>query len=232
MPCMDGCHTCVSRCCFAHMRHLGVEVGSGSLFWCAKLNGPFAVRWPAYGAARACARDGVMWKTCDTWGMLVFLHALWHSWLLRCVVLRVVTLLRVMLCRVGNLAGCVVLCGSMSWLVLSSLVATRGVMPWCVTSLCAWWVFWFVIWCSFRVALYSAVPCGVVSRCVLARRAGVRRVRWCRPVALLCGVIPWGYWLVMLCLVVTCSVLWCSVVLCCAEGAVTKGQKAGMSTHG
>ena len=26
--------------------------------------------------------------------------------------------------------------------------------------------------------------------------------------------------------------VFCCVVLCCAEGAVTKGQKAGMSTHG
>ena len=26
-----------------------------------------------------------MWKSCDTWGTLVFLQALWHSWLLRCV---------------------------------------------------------------------------------------------------------------------------------------------------
>ena len=32
-----------------------------------------------------------MWKSCDTCGMLVFLHALWHPWLLRCVVVRVVT---------------------------------------------------------------------------------------------------------------------------------------------
>ena len=75
-----------------------------------------------------------MLKGCDTWGMLVFLHAFRHSWLLRCVMLRVVTLLYVMLCRVGILAGCVVLCGFMSRCVVSDLVVTRGVVSFHVAS--------------------------------------------------------------------------------------------------
>ena len=40
-----------------------------------------------------------------------------------------------------------------------------------------------------------------------------------------CGMVGCGVW---------CSMVWCAVVcvVWCAEGAVTKGQKAGMSTHG
>ena len=48
-----------------------------------------------------------------------------------------------------------------------------------------------------------------------------------------CGVVWCG---VVWCGVVCCAVVWCGVVwrgvAWCAEGAVTKGQKAGMSTHG
>ena len=141
---------------------------------------PGPTRWPP-GAERRLgpAKSNLKPPTCDTSGMFVFLHAWWHSWLLCCVLLRVVTLLCVMLCSVGILTGCVVLCGCMSWCVVPRLVATRGVMPFCVASFCALWVFWFVVSCSFPVALCSAVPRGVASRCVLARLAGVRHVGWC-----------------------------------------------------
>ena len=38
-----------------------------------------------------------MWKSCDKGGMLVLLHALWHPWLLLCIVVRLVTPLYVLL---------------------------------------------------------------------------------------------------------------------------------------
>ena len=173
-----------------------------------------------------------MWESCDTRGILVFLHALWHSWLLHCVVLRVVKLLCVMLYRVGVLACCVVMCGCMLWSAVSGLLATRSVMPFCVASFRGWWLFWFVVSCSFRVALCSALLRGVVSRYALARPAAVRCVRWCCPVVLgpswvrgllrcvlLCRVLFCEA--VLFCVVswrvtVCCVVLWCGVLLCVA----------------
>ena len=122
--------------------------------------------------------------------------------------MRVVTLLCVMLCHVGVLAGCVVLCGFMPWCVVSGPVATRGVMLFCVASFRVWWVFSFVVSCLLPVALCSAVARGLVSGCNLARPARMRRVGWCRAVVL--G--PVGF---VACYAASCCVAFCSVVPCC-----------------
>ena len=84
----------------------------------------------------------------------------------------------------------------------------------CLTA----WGKWAVelLQCSASLPGGSGQWCGVV---------------WCGVVW--CGVVWCG---VVWCGVVWCGVVWCGVVWCgvvwCAEGAVTKRQKTGMSTHG
>ena len=70
--------------------------------------------------------------------------------------------------------------------------------------------------------LCNLVFCFGACSCVVLSHVGV----WCGVVW--CGVVWCG---VVWCGVVWCGVVWC-VVVWCAKGAVTKGQKAGMSTHG
>ena len=127
---------------------------------------------------------------------------------LRCVACGHAVSCNVVLCPYPG--GCVVLCGCTSSCVVSGYVATRGVIPFCDASFRVWWVHWFVVSCTFRIALCSAVPRGALSCCVLACPAGVRRVGWCRSVVPgACGVRG-----LLLC-VLSCRVLFCGTVLYC-----------------
>ena len=130
----DGRHACVSRCCSACIRRLGVWAWPGSLSGCAKsaasllYGGRPTMQRLLVAEMASCGRaviHGACWSSrmhCGALAVLLRSGACGHA----------VSCLVGTLCCVGVLVGCVVLCGCMSWLVSSGLVVTRGALPFCV----------------------------------------------------------------------------------------------------